>query len=818
MKELMRTPSIDESGLLRKAQTHLSAERYQQASDLFKQLLEQADNPDYRRQLAQCYLQWAVSQAALGLPKQASALWESYVSYAEAPLAAQDSYIIWLLAGKEDQKAYAALESLAADKLDRDYPELAVLLGFLLLAGQDELAQYLPPDSALLKHWRIVQDALDAYRDHQFGPCDQALKQLPFRSAFRDFRILLKAQLLAGSSIAQAGALLAKIPVLSPYRAMADAVAAYMQTGAAFVAAMSRLEAGHRRTIAQAKVLSANQVQLVEAISKQGGWLFNAFRFNLALQYRSLFGDETAQAYCLSQLEYYPAGFQDYLNYFGVRDAFEQNRVQALLYEKAKNSYEAQHYWRQCVAILQKDLPANNKKIALILRHMADSVSQDEAVDLLIESLGYEPAHRSSYLAILAFYGEHKPNATKYLHWLQRSLSCFPDDTGILAHAIRSALKRKAFKQALETAQTLLKVDPANKLAKQVLFDEHIAQVRRLIRSQDFQSLEEQIQNLEQWAVDKDDFAQIDLLRGFYIWLAQDQQQGLAVIIHVLKKLNDGPVSMQFQALMEAAMLNQTCPISLSVDDQLLSRQQLYKLITLITHYDRQVIDRKSLLKALNAIEAPLKHSIAKLHDDEALLLSWCGVLEQIGHFELLRHCVDLLDDAKQKPVWLYYQTLAACLGDVSRLDHVTLFQLQNAMAKARSENDSKAVLLIGRLIEQSQNSANPFAFDEEALEVDDHTQDEDLYQALFGGLPVDLMEKLEQKVQDIMLETDPEQFAEQTIRQYSHTFDPHTLTSLFDDPDFFASVCLLAAAEGLKIDVGISMEDVVARFEATLS
>jgi len=818
MNDFARNTSADDSVALSKAQAHFAVGRYSEAADLFQELLNQSDKPEYRHQLAQCYLQRALGEAAKGQFTAACESWENYASWAEPPIDAQDRHVLWLLLTKDYARGYAALESLGAGQLDQDYPELAVVLGFLLVSGQVEIATHIPQDSAFFRHWSVVQEALVAFRNGDSGSCDQALKTLPFRSAFRDFRSLLKTQLLAVPSAEQAQAMLAKIPSSSPYRSVAEAALADLQTGANFVGTASRLESHLRRIVGQAKGLSTNQMELVESVSQHDGWQGNEVCFNLALHYRSLFGNDAAQAFCLSMLEHYPAGYQDYLNYFGVKNAFEENRIQALFCEKGKNSYDAQHFWRQCIAILKQNLPENDKKIAMILRHMADNVSREEAKDLLIESLDYAPDHRDSYHKIVSFYDRDKPNPAQYEYWLERSRNCFPEDAELLADAAKSALKRKAFKQALGYAQALLEIDPENALAKQILFNDHIGRARRLIRSEQFESAQTELQAAEQWAVDKDSLARLDLLRGFYTWLAQDQQQGRRQISEALEKLDGDPVIMQFRAAMEAALLNQPCPITFTIHDHLLPKQQLLRLMNLIAYYDEQTADRKPLLKALEDIKEPVKSSIEKLVNDEPFLLSWCGVLENIGYFELLQHCVDLAIEKGQKPIWYYYQTLVVCRGDASRLDHVTLFQLQNAMATARAESDSQAVLLIGRLIEQHQIASNPLAFPAELAEEDDFDQVEDLYEALFGHLSAEVMEKLEQKVQDIMLGTDPEQFAEQTVKRYSKVADSHTLTLLFDDPDFFASASLLAAAEMLQIDAGVSFEDVVTRFEHTLA
>jgi len=343
MKKIIQKISagLSESSLPEKAQAHYAAGRYKEASDLFKELLKQSADAETKRCLADCYLQRARGMAAKAMFKEACVLWENYAANAQPPLQAQDAYLLWLLAGKNERKAYALLDGLNARQLDEEFPVLSAYLGMLLVSGVTELLPHLPQDSALLKHWECINAALAAYRNGEREPCEQALKPLPFRSAFRDLRSLLKAQLLAGAEIEQAPAMLAKIPDESPYQQLAKACLAYRQSGVDFVASLSSLEHNQRRIVAQAKGLNARQSQLLEALVKLNGQPDTKTRFNLVLQYRDVFGNDAAQAYCLGALAEYPGGEKDYFKHFASKDPFEENRLQALLHEQAENAYDA---------------------------------------------------------------------------------------------------------------------------------------------------------------------------------------------------------------------------------------------------------------------------------------------------------------------------------------------------------------------------------------------------------------------------------------------------------------------------------------------
>lgn len=817
------TPKVSSSdsgpALAQKAQALFSAGRYKEAADSFKNLLKNSDDAGYRQQLAECYLRRAQSMAAKGMSKEASVLWENYAIWAQPPLASIDAYILWQLSAKNTQNAYARLSQLTAQQLAEDYPDLAVWLGFLLLSGHTDVAEHLPQSSALLTHFGYAREALDACRNRQTADCVQALQQLPFRSAFRDFRSLLKAHLACDSSPEQAQTLLSKIPDTSPYRPAADALLACTLHGSAFAAAMLGLDHNQRRIVANAKGLSAKQQELLDTLAKLKGQLTDKVRFNIALQYRALFGTEAARAFCQSLLSAYAGGRKDYLKYFEAKGAFEEHRIQALLCEKDEDGSGASFYWGRCIDLLKNQNPESDKKIALILRHMASDTSPGEANRLIIESLEYDPDDKSSYLKILAFYDQKKPDPAKYQHWLDISLKRFPSDVDLLAYAAKSASNKKAFKKAAGYAQALLKIDPVNTLAKRLLFASHLAHARRLIKTEKFHLVVKEIQAAGQLTVDKALRRQAELLRGFYVWLAEDKTLGLQLIVESLLNLNDNPVNTQFQAYMEASLLDlpfthfsQALP---PFKDSLLSEHQLTRLIALIKHYDEQTGDTKLLLKALDNIKTPINKSIQLQNFNEEVLLAWCALLESIGHYELLKHCAKLAHGKWQKPIWLYYLTLSECRGDAGKLAYMTVFKLQNALENARQENDHKTALLIGRLIERNLGYQSPAGFDFYDDGYDEEEMSEtDIFDDLFGHVPDSVMDKISQKIQAIMMKTDPESFMAETIGKHSPRINAKRLTILFNHPDFMSALAVLKAAEELRIDIGVGFEDIVYRFE----
>ncbi|MBD9357001.1 tetratricopeptide repeat protein [Methylomonas albis] len=819
MKKIIQkiSAAIAESTLPEKARAYYAAGRFKEASDLFKELLKLSNDAEIKRCLADCYLQRARGMAAKAMFKEACVLWENYAAHADCPLQAQDAYLLWLLAGKNERKAYARLYAFTARQLDEEFPGLSVHLGALLVSGAPDLIAHLPQDSALLKHWEWIGAALAAYRDGERERCEQALKQLPFRSAFRDLRTLLKAQLLDGVDIEQATVMLAKIPDESPYQPLAKACLAYRQTGADFVASVSALEHNQRRIVAQAKGLNARQSQLLEALAKLNGQIDAKARFNLVLQYRDVFGNAAAQAYCLGVLAEYPGGEKDYFKHFAGKDSFEENRLQALLHEQAENAYDAGFFWERCIDILKQDRPANDRKIALILRRMADKAYSGEAAAMLADSLEYDPDDRQSYLKLLTIYQEQRPDPAQYEHWLERGLQRFPNDTELLVRAAKSAAARKAFKKAAAYAKALLQIDPVNTLAKQLLFANHMAHARRLIKTEKFHLVEKEIQAAEQLTIDKSLRRQAELLRGFYLWQAEDKAQGLQRIADTLASLYDDPVNMHVQAQIEAGLLELPTQglsrVLPAFKDYLLSAPQLQRLIGLLNYYDEQLDDNSLILKALDKVKAPLKKSAEWLLDHETLLLAWCQALESIGHFELLKHCAKMAQARRHTPALMYYRTLAECQGDASHLDLMSLYRLEIALADARADSDNRTAGLIGRLLERASGGAELLPSADDIEDFDQPPLSDDPIEDLFGHIPDAVFKRIEKKIEELVRKRGPDQFVAQIMHQYGNGPDDQNLAILFMNQDFLWCVTVFAAAEELKLEIGVGLDDIVARF-----
>ena len=809
--------SPDDS-LEKQALSLMNSGKYKEAIALYKKLLHDADNSKWRQQLSYCYLKRALAFAAKGMSKEALALWENHSQHTQPPYEAYDHYVTWLLQTNNQTRIQACLGQLSSQQLDKQYPALAALLGFLMITDHPEFAQSLPQDSVFVAHFKVVQAALQAYQDYDLEAVNKLLKQLPYRSAFRDFRSLLKSAISAPISTVQAPSLLAKIPADSAYLRAAKELQAFTCNGSALVQELVQFNHKQRRIIGEIKGLNKKQIEFIEQLNKQKDRLTDKTKFNLAIRYQSLCGSEMAQRFCHGMLTAYPAGRRDFNKNFDSLSEFEENRLKALTYEHNGDSYDADYYWKQCVQALIREGAGNALKIALILRHIAAQQGDSERTQLLIQSLEYDPEDRDSYLQILRYYSQQQETAENYKNWLSKTIKKFPQDIDVLTLAIQSATRNKAYKKATQYALKILKLDPLNTSAKQVLFSSHLAHARRLIQGKKYHLVENEIQRAEDLNIGKAYIIQTQLMRGLFCFAGQDKKYGLQQISESLNKFNTDPVNAHFQVAMEALLTG--LPVSTilrelpPVRNHLLSEQELIRFIQLLKRYTLEEGNQERLHKALEKVKSALKKSLQQQDYPENQLLTLCQALDKINHFELLRHCAKLAQSKWQKPIWLYYRIYSDVNGNPEQCSFRDLLRLEKIQEQARQENDHRDVLLIGNFLDRyyEVHPEAGFGFLEDVFGSNEQQDEfEEPMEKLFNHLPEDIFYKLNKKIKILIKKTTPERLIKELG---SVTGDnENILLAMMQEPDLFSSLLIIRAADDLDIDIDVSVEDVLECF-----
>jgi len=819
MKKKKLSSEISETEIEKKALVQEKAGRYKEAIVLYKKLLQTSDLEKHHQHLADCYVQRAISFALKGMLKEAIVLWENHCEHVQAPYQAHDQYLVWLIHTNNTAKIETAFAQLTADQLDKQYPALVNVLGLLMLTEHPELQTLLPQESVLIEHFKVVQTALQSWQAGDQESAHSSLKALPYRSAFRDLRLLLNVIMLGENDIDKAVALLRKVPENSVYAPLATVLLTCFQTGNNLVEAMARCNHAQYQCIGEIKGFNKEQLNFLKQLIQLQEKPTDKGEFTLALKYKSLIGTELTQQFCQALLAAYPAGKKLFKKQFGDLDDFEENRVQALSYEQKNDIYESEFYWKSCIQILEGQETDNSLKIALIIRRMAAKESDEgERTLLLCESLDYDPSDHACYLHILRYYSRHETMAEDYKQWLAKSLAQFPEDVDILIQAVNAATKNKTFKKASQYALKILKIDPLNTFAKQTLFASHLAHARRLIKDKKYSLVDKELKLAEQVSIGKTAIQQISIMRGILCFAHQDKAQGLQLMVDALATHSD-PVNMQFQAAINVLLTG--LPLSTvlrelpSVKNCLLSREQLTQLFEQVKSLNAENIEQALLFKALEKIKAPLKKALIQLSTDETLLLTACQLFEDIQHFELLRHCAKLGFKQWKKPLWYYYKVYSETNNQPEKCDLEDELSLQHYHRLATEAEDYQTAMRLKAFLEQYHltHSQGGRSFLEEMFGfIDDEDEEEESapLDDLFGHLPASVQAKIEKNVGKVLQKMTPEQLAKEMCTDGN---EAALIMAIIREPDLLVALTIIKIADNLGMNIEVSVDDVMERF-----
>ena len=813
-KKRTAAPITPES-LEKQAQESLESGKYKKASELYKKLLQLSGNEQWHGPLAYCYVQRAVALAEKGMFKEAVVLWDNHCQYARAPYDAYDQYITWLILSKNKAGIQKNLQQLSIQQVDKDYPGLASLLGLLALTESPEIINDLPQESAFVAHYHLIKTAVQAYEQKDEVKLTELLKQIPYRSAFRDLRSLLQALLVLPGSEIQVQALLARVSADSAYASVVRLLEATLLEGAELFDALLGLNYSQRNIINHIKGFNKQQCEFLEHLMRQHEHLSDKVKFNIAIQYQSLLGAGVAQNYCQQLLSVYSAGHKDFKKNFGAADEYEENRVSALLCEREGNIYDAEYHWRLCVkALYDPNKPENDLKIAMILRHLSRREEPREQTDLLIESLQYDAEDRDIYLQILDFYQQSEA-AKDYKQWLAKTLEKFPQDIDVLARAVQEATANKTYKKASQYANKILKIDPLNTFAKQTLFASHLAHTRRLMRERSYPLVGKEIKRLEALNIGKAYAKKTQLIRAFFCFAHEDKEQGLQLIADAFAQLYADPVNGHFHASWEALSMGLPVATVLRVlpaaKDHLLSVSEFAQFLQLLEQLALESDNEAQIHKALEKIKGPLKKSLTEQEYDEAVLLNLCKVLEKLQHFELLRHCSKLAFDQWKKPIWMYYRVYANNNGKPEDCEFREVMSLQHYHEQAMQNKDFQVGILLEKLLDRyyQAHPQRSMGFLDNLFGMgDEEEEDVDLMESLFGDIPDAVLMDLNKTIESLSKETSIDQVVLEIMETMGN--DENIMLAIMQDPDLFSALMVVKSAEKLGINIDVSIQDVL--------
>ena len=529
----------------------------------------------------------------------------------------------------------------------------------------------------------LLKDALSNYKQRNYEACKAALKQIPFRSAYRDYSYIIKGLILIETDQAAALQLLNKIPTDSPYKQLAKVIS--LSTNSIESLISSKPNSDELALVASLKGWNDKQIHMINKVIKPQS---NKALLEIVIRNWQFFGKEKSSQFCLALLPHYPRGIKIYEREFGSLSSFEKNRIFAIRSEQIGDIDEADKYWRECIKYLEKE-QNNGLKIAFIYRHLVELAENKENIITDLEaSLLYDPADKNTYLKLAKWY-EDEAELKPYYKWVDTALKQLPTDPDILLLGMASATRKKAFKKAVKYAQTLLKIDPINAKARDCAVASHISHARKLIKTKKYTLASKELEKVNK----PNDIVQIN-----QALLALHTSDNQATVIKMLEK--DG-ICNRFRVIVESK--RQFLDLKLSKANITPTKNDALKLLNIINAYLAEKVD--CLSESVQEIK-PTIIKMAKLDFSQDEMLSLCECFKNLANYDLLGKFTTAANKRwLNHPAFMFYQVYAEINGKIFNLDGNKFHIIDEAIEIAKDQGDKRTAMMIINLMKEYDNS-----------------------------------------------------------------------------------------------------------------
>jgi len=548
----------------------LRQERFKDAVELFKQLVRQDPQPDWREALADAYAGRARALAAKGMFKEAAMVLENTLTLA-GTLREPRLYATCLIREGQQPKAAAfLLHCVASDALPPGEPGAALqeLAAALLVTAPLPPAPARPdlPEAARWRELAVAsRAALAAWSDGaSLEEMDRHLNRISLRSAFRPVRLLLKSLTTLPPDPERTRRLLETIGPGSPFFPFRQAVEAAVHAGPGLDAdGWRRLTPAQQAFAAETGGLPPAAVQSLDRLSRaaRGG---PATLFEWLLKQGDLPRAEVRSA-CLNLLPQLPDRVAQFEKSFGPLPPLQRHRVQALAAEGRGEWRSAERSW--CYAARLAGAAGDRTSrlsSGVIYRHLAHLAAMhpeieggddesDPEIFYLERSGEADPDHVPTVLERIAHYRQEARD--KDWHRLaDEAVQRFPGDSQILFQATQSAVARRAYKKAAGLARRLLEIDPINPGVRRQMIELQLAQARKQMRAKRPDLAAKELSEAAEWDRPDAPDGLLRIARGLVALQGGETEQADAWLREGVA-LAGGGVGGWFRAVLEAELM-----------------------------------------------------------------------------------------------------------------------------------------------------------------------------------------------------------------------------------------------------------------------
>ena len=461
----------------------LEQEKFQDAIACFKQLLKLEQRVEFFQGLEQAYLGRIKALAAKSMLKEAIALLDTLVQ--RCPDVRTDPLRLCLLLQAGNYTEAVSLYSQCHHLLSPErQPQMAALFGALLLADNDVKLEDFEADSPIVRIYPKALAAIDMFCTGQTDKLEEALRQVPVRSPYRDLRTLLTGLHRFSRDENKRREFLCKIADDSPYYYCAAGFFATVDSPKTLLDDLAATPKVDRARLPELRGLSVSHIRVLEELAKADDkpvHLYQIVRKNercfdrgktIAL-YRNIL------PFCREQA----ADILEHSTAFGIAEKY---RLCALAAEQDEMSSFAVASWSDYLQTINRKDPVRFQEIAMVIRRQATLMKKDryvyspqEVLETMVKSLEYDPGHTPTWLDASEYARRHD-NLQQYYAIIQDAVQKLPEEVSILLAAMRACSNRGAHKKAAGLAVRVLALDPINIAALDFLVASRLEHGRKL--------------------------------------------------------------------------------------------------------------------------------------------------------------------------------------------------------------------------------------------------------------------------------------------------------------------------------------------------
>jgi len=707
-KKNRKSRSVTDANLPAVAQSYLSKGQFAEAIKAFRRLYENDGSRQMDVLFKQSFLGRISQLSAKGMHTEALVIYGNMLLVFPAP--DTTLHVSLLTAAGKFQEAVEMTDREGATLTKNDKTTIDEIFAAQLLGGQMQLKDVLSEESSVCLHYSAAEHALQAYCKQVDGEVHTALREIPFRSPYKNFVLALKGMLAFDKDRTDSLRFFEKISQDSPFSSLA---VPYRHLAEVDYRQRNKPAGIYLKVVNSLEGTDAKTARLLDNLNS-----LNITGMRPATLYQTLvrhgicLGRKQLRKICFRILPHAPGQAGDFQKRFGQFSKYDLIKLEALSVE-LDDSYYIEDAWKEFCDLLIADecvCPDKKLQIALVYRHIAEHMEKDsyeynskDIEAMLKKSIPYDPLDKETWMKLVNL--RHLSPAKRY-KYINTMLETFPEDIGVMTLGVEAAIKRSAFKKASRLAAKLLAVDPINTKIRTMLIDAHLAHAGKMAKQQKYEiALREcelaasfERQNLSQ--------GKIQIYQGLLIMLTGGEAAGLKMLEEGADKAVN-PLLAHFVIRLEAGLLNMVPRLLNHFTTQLKKtvKKPVEKdvILQLFDNISRCSGEKQEELEKFRAIFTPCLKRAARLvySMDESKRI--CQILH-LRHYHdlLLLYAKAALKRHTENPLFLFYQIYAQTNGGKKRLNNRQIDALDTAWHEAMDMDDEATAHLIGVFLDEN--------------------------------------------------------------------------------------------------------------------